>query len=261
MKLESCFPGGRYSCEHYRRADVQARAATPKVKSAASGILLPVFLQIENFLTAAEVRTLSELARQAKFVDGRRSNPHNVTKDNAIADPGDPIAQQAAQLGLMALQRNEQARNFVLPQRVAVPTLCRYGTGTKYGPHIDAAFLALGAQLLRSDVSCTMFISHPADYQGGELVVHMGSEILRIKGNAGSAVLYPSTTVHEVAPVSSGERVVMITFIESQIRDQLQRDILYTLGEVRALEALKMDWSNRVQLDYVIQNLQRMWSI
>ena len=88
----------------------------------------------------------------------------------------------------------------------------------------------------------------------------MGSEIVRIKGHAGAAVFYPSTTVHQVVPVSSGERLVIITFIESQIPDQLQRDMLYSLGEVRALEALKMDWRNRVQLDYVIQNLHRMWS-
>jgi PKHD-type hydroxylase len=88
----------------------------------------------------------------------------------------------------------------------------------------------------------------------------MGSEIVRIKGDPGSVVLYPSTTVHQVAPVSAGERLVIITFIESQIPDQLRRDMLYALGEVRALEALKMDWRNRLQLDYVIQNLHRMWS-
>jgi PKHD-type hydroxylase len=73
-------------------------------------------------------------------------------------------------------------------------------------------------------------------------------------------VLYPSTMLHQVVPVTAGERLVIITFIESQIPDQLQRDMLYSLGEVRALEALKMDWRNRVQLDYVIQNLHRMWS-
>jgi PKHD-type hydroxylase len=72
--------------------------------------------------------------------------------------------------------------------------------------------------------------------------------------------LYPSTTIHEVVPVSSGARLVMITFIESQIPDQLQRDLLYSLGEVRALEGLKIDWRNRVQLEYVIANLHRMWA-
>jgi PKHD-type hydroxylase len=219
-----------------------------------------MFLQIENFLTAAEVQSVVESARQAKFIDGRRSNPHNPTKDSAIGDPSDPPVQKAAQIALGAFQRSEQARNFLFPQRLAVPSLCRYQAGMKYGPHIDAAYLPVGPQPLRSDVSCTIFIANPGDYQGGELVAHVGSELLRIKGNAGSAVFYPSTTVHQVAPVGSGERLVIITFIESQIPDQLQRDMLYSLGEVRALEALKMDWRNRIQLDYVIQNLHRMWS-
>jgi PKHD-type hydroxylase len=219
-----------------------------------------MFLQIENFLTTAEVQSIAEFARQTKFIEGRRSNPHNTTKDNVIADPNDSAGQKASQIALAALQRSEQARNFVFPQRVAVPTFSRYDAGMKYGAHIDAAFLPVGPQPLRSDVSCTMFISNPDDYQGGDLIAHLGSEIVRIKGKAGSAVFYPSTTVHQVVPVSSGERLVMITFIESQIPDQLQRDMLYSLGEVRALEALKMDWRNRTQLDYVIQNLHRMWS-
>jgi PKHD-type hydroxylase len=219
-----------------------------------------MFLQIENFLTAAEVQSVAETARQAKFIDGRRSNPHNTTKDSAIGDPNDPMAQKASQIALAALQRSEEVRNFVFPQRMAVPSLCRYDVGMKYGAHIDAAYLPVATQPLRSDVSCTIFITNPGDYQGGELVAHLGSEIVRIKGKAGSAVFYPSTTVHQVVPVSSGERLVIITFIESQIPDQLQRDMLHALGEVRALEGLKMDWRNRIQLDYVIQNLHRMWS-
>jgi PKHD-type hydroxylase len=219
-----------------------------------------MFLQIENFLTAAEVQSVAEIARQAKFIEGRRSNPHNTTKDNMIGDPNDPMAQKASQIALAALQRSEEARNFVFPQRVAMPSLSRYEAGMKYGAHIDAAFLPVGPQPLRSDVSCTIFITDPADYQGGELIAHLGSESVRIKGSAGSAVFYPSTTVHQVVPVTSGERLVIITFIESQIPDLLQRDMLYSLGEVRALEGLKMDWRNRTQLDYVITNLHRMWS-
>jgi PKHD-type hydroxylase len=219
-----------------------------------------MFLQIENFLTSAEVTAVAEIARQAKFLDGKRSNPHNPTKDSAIADPADPIAQKASQIATAAFQRSEQARNFAFPQRMAAPSLARYGTGMKYGPHIDSAYLPVGTQPLRSDVSCTIFVSGPKEYEGGDLVAHVGSEIVRIKGEAGTAVLYPSTTVHQVVPVSAGERLVIITFIESQIPDQLQRDLLYSLGEVRALEALKMEWRNRVQLDYVIQNLHRMWS-
>jgi PKHD-type hydroxylase len=219
-----------------------------------------MFLQIENFLNAAEVQSIAELAREAKFVDGRQSNPHNATKDSVIGDPGDAAAQKTGQIALAALQRSEEARSFVFPQRVAIPSLCRYDVGMKYGPHSDAAFLPVGGQPLRSDVSCTMFISHPTDYQGGELVAHLGSEVLRIKGNPGSVIFYPSTTVHQVMPVTAGSRLVMITFIESQIPDQLQRDMLHALGEIRGFEGAKMDWRNRTQLEYVIANLQRMWS-
>ena len=219
-----------------------------------------MFLQVENFLTPAEVQSVAEIARQAKFIEGRRSNPHNPTKDSSISDTNDPLAQKASQIALAAFHRNEEARNFVFPRRLAVPSLVRYDAGMRYGAHIDAAYLPVGPQPLRSDVSCTIYISAPEDYQGGELIAHMGSEIVRIKGKAGSAVFYPSTTVHQVVPVSAGERLVIITFIESQIPDQLQRDMLHALNEVRALEALKMDWRNRTQLDYVIQNLQRMWS-
>src|SRR5580704_10217998 len=150
--------------------------------------------------------------------------------------------------------------NFALPQRIAPPNLCRYGVGMTYGAHTDAAYMAVAGQALRSDVSCTIFISDPTGYQGGELVIHLGSEAVSVKGKPGSAVLYPSTTLHQVVPVASGERVVMITFIQSRIPDQMQRELLYKLGEVRALEGLKMEWTNRVQLEHVITNLQRMWS-
>jgi PKHD-type hydroxylase len=219
-----------------------------------------MFIQIDDLLSPQEVQAVAELARQARFVDGRRSNPHNTSKVNTIGDATDVASQKASQVALAALQRNEQVRDFVFPTRMAVPSLCRYGVGMKYGGHTDAAFLPIGQQPLRSDVSCTIFASDPTEYEGGELVSYLGSETLRFKGKPGSAVFYPSTTVHEVTPVTSGERLVMITFIESQIPDQMQRDLLYTLREVRALEGLKMDWRNQIQLEYVIANLHRMWS-
>jgi len=220
-----------------------------------------MFLHIENFFAPEEVQAITEIARQAKFIDGKLSNPHNIAKDNVIGDTAnDPLARKAGQIALAALQRSEEAKNFALPQRVAVPALLRYDVGMKYGAHIDAAFLPLGPQPMRSDVSCTMFIAPPSEYQGGELLIHLGTEVTRLKGNAGSAVFYPSTHVHQVTPVTSGARLVMITFIESQIPDEMQRELLYTLGEVRALEGLKMDWQNRTQLEYVIANLLRMWS-
>lgn len=219
-----------------------------------------MFLQVDDLLTSQELQTIAEVGRQVRFVDGRRSNPHNTTKVNAIGDVSDPMSQRASQIAQGALQRSEIAKDFVLPRRMAMPSLCRYAVGMKYGAHTDAAFLPVGPQPLRSDVSCTIFISSPTDYDGGELAIHLGTEVVSIKGKAGSAVFYPSTTIHEVRPVVRGERLVVITFIESQIPEQTQRDLLYTLKEVRALEGLKMDWRNQIQLEYVIANLQRMWS-
>jgi len=219
-----------------------------------------MFLQIPHLLNTAEVEAIAEIARRARFIDGKRSNPHNIAKQNVIADTTDSSSQKASQIALGALQRSEEAKNFIFPRRVPAPTLSRYSVGMKYGPHTDAAFLPVAPEPLRSDVSCTIFISKPEEYQGGELLIHLGTEGVSIKGAAGSAIFYPSTTLHQVAPVTSGERLVMITFIESQIPDQLQRELLYTLGEVRALEGLKMEWQNRTQLEFVIANLQRMWS-
>lgn len=219
-----------------------------------------MFLLIDEFLMAAEVQSVCELADKMKFLEGRRSNPYNQTKNNLIADPADPLSQQASQIALAAFQRSETARNFVFPQRIALPQVCRYGVGMNYGAHVDSAFLPLGQQPMRSDVSCTIFLNDPASYEGGELKVSLGSPDLRLKGKPGQAVFYPSTTLHQVEPVISGERLVMITFIESQVADQMKRDLLHWLGEIRALEASKMDWRNRTRLEYVIANLHRMWA-
>ncbi len=106
----------------------------------------------------------------------------------------------------------------------------------------------------------TIFLNDPASYQGGELVIHLGAKPVAIKGEPGSAIAYPSTTLHEVRPVTEGERLVAITFIESQIVDERLREILYTLNEVAALEGLKMEWDNRMRLEHVRHSLHRIWS-
>jgi PKHD-type hydroxylase len=219
-----------------------------------------MFLQIENFLSGSEVRQVAELAQKARFIEGRRSNPHNATKNSLIVDPADPLGQQASQIALGAFQRSDEARSFVFPQRIALPQLALYQTSMSYGVHTDAAFLPSGQQPLRSDVSCTIFLSDPQAYEGGELIIFLGAQEVRVKGHAGLAVFYPSTTLHQVTPVTSGERLVLLTFIESQIADERLRNLLYTLNEVRATEGLKMDWRSRTRLEYVSTNLHRMWA-
>ena len=220
-----------------------------------------MFLLVDNLLTSAEIQTLREIATQAKFIDGRLTNPHNTVKSNVIAEVGDPLAQKASQLALTALQRSEQARNFVLPQRVAAADAV--SVRGRHDLRSARRYGLLAGRAAAHALRC--FLHHvrigSVDLRGrGTGRVHGVREPCAIKGKPGQAVFYPSTAIHQVAPVTAGERLVVITFIESQIPDQLQRDLIYTLGEVRALEGLKMDWRNRTQLEYVISNLQRMWS-
>ena len=147
-----------------------------------------------------------------------------------------------------------------MPKRVAPPLLCRYEPGMKYGAHADSALIQLGNAHLRSDLSCTVFVNDPSAYDGGELSIVLGNQAIAFKAAPGDAIVYPSTALHEVLPVRSGQRLVSITFIESYIADEHKRSQVYELNEIAALEGLSMKWENRVRLDVVRQNLLRMWS-
>ncbi len=219
-----------------------------------------MFLKIRNLLTAAEVLRLQELSTQLRFVEGRATNPANVTKNNQQADTADPKYAESVQIVNVALARSREFMEFAIPKRVAPPLLSRYEPGMQYGMHADAALIQLGSSRLRSDLSCTVFVSDPASYEGGELAIHVGNQLIPFKGQSGEAIVYPSTTLHEVVPVRSGQRLVSITFIESYIVDHHQRYQVYELNEIAALEGKTMRWENRVRLDVVRQNLLRMWS-
>jgi PKHD-type hydroxylase len=219
-----------------------------------------VFLKIKNLLSAGDISRLRELAGELKFVDGRVSNPANVTKDNLQADPRDAKYAESVQLLQAALLRSREFADFAMPRRIAPPLLCRYEPGMKYGAHADAAIIQVSAARLRSDLSCTIFVGDPASYEGGELAIVAGNQTVAFKGLAGEAIVYPSTLLHEVIPVRSGQRLVAITFIESFIADQHQRLQVHELNEIAALEGNTMRWENRVRLDVVRQNLMRMWS-
>ena len=219
-----------------------------------------MFLEIEDVLTSEEVAELRSLAAGARFVDGRISSPHSTVKDNLQIDHGDGAYAASSKLLAAALQRNESFRNFTFPGLMAPPLLARYEPGMKYGVHSDSAFIQLGARQLRSDLSCTVFLSDPQSYEGGALSVRLGARAVEFKLKAGCAVVYPSTTLHEVTPVTAGQRLVAITFIESQIPDAALRELLYELDEVAALEGGAMSWENRTRLQYVRTNLRRIWS-
>jgi PKHD-type hydroxylase len=219
-----------------------------------------VFLKIKDLLTTPEISRLTALSRELRFVNGRVSNPANLTKDNLQVDPSDPKYAESVQIVSAAFARSREFMDFALPKHVAPPLLCRYTPGMKYGAHADAALVHIGNARLRSDISCTVFVSEPAAYEGGELSIVIGNQAIAFKGQAGEAIVYPSTALHEVVPVRSGQRLVSITFIESFVPDQHQRTQVYELNEIAALEGLTMKWENRVRLDVVRQNLLRMWS-
>lgn len=219
-----------------------------------------MILETQNILTPPEIERLREIAGQIEFVDGRASNPDNVTKVNLQADPKSPLYAESSNLVMSALARSREFRDFAFPKRIAPPMLAKYHPGMKYGVHADSAFVAAPGQALRSDVSATIFISEPASYEGGQLVSYIGGRALQFKGEPGSIVVYPSTTLHEVAPVTAGERLVAITFIQSHIADEARRTTLHELNEVLALEGLKMSWQNRIRLEAVSNNLMRHWS-
>jgi PKHD-type hydroxylase len=219
-----------------------------------------VFLQVRNLLTGPELARLNALSREIRFVDGRASNPANETKDNLQADQGDPKYLESVQIVNAALARSREFMDFAIPKRVAPPLLCRYEPGMKYGGHADAALIHIGNARLRSDLSCTVFVSEPSTYEGGELSIELGSVAIPFKGTAGEAIVYPSTMLHEVVPVRSGRRLVSITFIESYIPDEHRRMQVYELNEIAAVEGPTMKWESRVRLDVVRQNLMRMWS-
>lgn len=219
-----------------------------------------MFLEIKDLLTPAEVKRLVEISQRLNFIDGRASNSGFDQKRNLQADPRDGEYAESVKLVADAFHRSREFRDFTLMRRFAPPLLAKYEPGMKYGPHADAAFLPLPDGPLRSDVSCTVFLSEPGSYEGGELVIHLGVRALPLKAQPGAAILYPSTTLHEVAPVRSGQRLVSLTFIESLIPDEQERAMLFELGEVSALEGDNMHWINRMRLEIVRQNLTRKWS-
>ncbi|MHB8528724.1 MAG: Fe2+-dependent dioxygenase [Caulobacteraceae bacterium] len=218
-----------------------------------------MFLEIPDILTLPEIERLRVIAAGGKFADGRLSSPHSTVKDNLQIDHADPGYAESSQLMAIALQRNEAFRNFAYPRIMAPPMLAKYAPGMAYGAHSDAAFLPLGSRPLRSDVSCTIWIAEPTSYGGGELSVQLGAAAVAFKGKPGSAIIYPSHFLHEVKPVTAGERLVGITFIESAIPDSACRELLYHLDEVAGLEGLNMAWENRTRLQFVRNNLRRMW--
>jgi PKHD-type hydroxylase len=211
-----------------------------------------------QILSAGQVAELRQIAASANFVDGRISNPHSKVKQN-LQLHDEAAYNRSSQILTQALYAHEDFQNFAFPVGMLPPMMARYTSEMRYGAHADAAFLQLGPQALRSDLSCTIFLSDPAAYEGGALRVELGTRSLSFKGAPGTAVVYPSDMLHEVERVTAGERLVAITFIQSRIADNFHRELLYDLNEIAALEGLRMQPDNFARLQLVQANLLRHW--
>jgi PKHD-type hydroxylase len=210
-------------------------------------------------LTAQEIEECRRIAAAAPFADGRITNPHNKAKQNEQLHDANAY-NRSSQLLLQAFSRSEEFREFAFPEMIAPPMLTRYRPGMKYGAHADAAYIQMPGGSLRSDISCTVFLNDPDSYEGGALNVRLGDSNLTFKLNAGEAIIYSSDSLHQVEPVTKGERLVAITFIQSRVPDPFKRYMLFELNEIAALEGLKMDNENFQRLQLVQQNLLRTWS-
>jgi len=215
--------------------------------------------RVLQILNPEEVAECRRIAASAPFIDGRVSNPHNTAKQNEQLHDQSAY-QQSSELLRQALLRSAEFLEFAFPVAFAPPMMTRYGPGMKYGAHADAAFIQLPGAAIRSDLSSTIFLNDPADYDGGELHIRLGDADLMFKLKPGEAIVYPSDSLHQVVPVTKGERLVAITFIQSRIQDPFRRNLLFELNEVAALEGLKMDPDHFARLQLIQQNLLRYWS-
>lgn len=216
-------------------------------------------------LDSAELAAVHRLLLEAPWVDGRESAGEQAAraKNNEQLSPEAPATRAAQKLVLEALDRSPEFLAAALPKKIFPPHFNRYRGGSNhYGAHVDAAvrFTAAGTRI-RTDLSCTVFLSEPETYEGGELVMHESGSTRRIKLAAGHAVLYPGNSVHEVLPVTSGQRLAAFFWIESLVRSNEQRSLLHDFDNaLMDLRRQSGDSAATVALTGTYHHLLRLWA-
>jgi PKHD-type hydroxylase len=224
-----------------------------------------MLVAIPDVLTAEQVTRARQLLNEADWVDGRITAGHQSAraKDNAQLPEDSPLARQLGDMILTALGQNPLFISAALPLRVFPPLFNRYAGGQSFGTHVDNAIRQITgtAHRIRTDLSATLFFANPDEYDGGELNVEDTYGTQSIKLPAGHMILYPSTSLHHVRPVTRGARVASFFWIQSMIRDDGQRTLLFDLDS--AIQRLNVDSPNHpsaVQLTGVYHNLMRRWA-
>jgi PKHD-type hydroxylase len=224
-----------------------------------------MLLQIPDVLTAAQVADARRLLDQAEWTDGRITAGHQSAraKYNQQLPAADPVAEQIGDVILTALQRHPLFIAAALPLRVFPPLFNRYEGGQSFGNHVDNAIrqIAGSGHRIRTDLSATLFLSAPEDYEGGELLIEDTYGVHSVKLPAGHLVLYPSTSLHRVEPVTRGARVASFFWIQSMVRDDGERTLLFDLDvAIQRVSQDLPDHPSTVQLTNVYHNLLRRWA-
>ncbi|KAB7776375.1 Fe2+-dependent dioxygenase [Xanthomonas sacchari] len=228
-----------------------------------------MLLHIPDILTATEVARFREALETADWVDGRETvgaQGAQVKRNLQLADAS-PLKQELGQAVLSALARSPLYFAAALPLRTIPPRFNRYSGGGSYGLHVDGAVMtqtataAQPALTVRSDLSCTLFLSAPEEYDGGELLIHDTYGEHEVKLPAGDLILYPSSSLHRVAPVTRGARLASFFWVQSLVRDAGRRQTLFDLDTaIQALTASGADAAALLRLTNVYHNLLRDWS-
>jgi PKHD-type hydroxylase len=224
-----------------------------------------MLLQIPSVLSPADVVRAREILDAADWVDGRVTAGHQsaqVKQNEQIPENSDAANQVGASI-VQALNRTPLFLSAALPLRVFPPLFNRYSNGHSFGTHVDNAVRQITgtSHRIRTDLSATLFLSGPDEYEGGELVVEDTYGVHAVKLPAGHMVLYPSTSLHHVRAVTSGARVASFFWIQSMVRDDGQRALLFDLDTaIQRLGADAPGHPTTVQLTGVYHNLLRQWA-
>ena len=225
-----------------------------------------MLVRIPHVLTAEQVAVVrAQLdAPDAPWVDGRATAGYQgaPVKRNLQLDEPSPLARELGDGVLAAVERHPLFISAALPNRAYPPLFNRYETGMTFGSHVDGAIrIVPGGAKLRTDVSVTLFLSAPDDYDGGELLIEDAYGVHEVKLPAGDAIVYPATSMHRVNPVTRGVRVASFFWIESLVRDDAQRALLFDLDNaIQRLNASNADPQARSALVGCYHNLLRQWS-
>lgn len=222
-----------------------------------------MLITIPDVLTPQQITRVRQILAQSQFIDGKLSAGKHAqrVKKNEELSSQDQFQNELNQIVLGSLVKNPVYQNAAFPHRIATAFFARYTAGMAYGDHIDDPIMGPPGATYRTDVSITVFLNNPDDYDGGELTINTSFGSQQVKLPAGHAVMYPSGTLHRVAEVTKGERLVAVTWCQSMIRDPAKRELLYNLNQAReSLMSSAPDKLETAQIDTTYINLMRMWA-